>query len=79
MGARIFNIRVEEEMNRSKKDWEEYCLETLYKDRVFTIWWATENKFIANAMDRLIENKRIRISNKNLTYPHSRAIIRNKK
>ena len=66
-------------MNRTKAGWEEYCLGELNKDRFFTVWWATENMFIANAMDRLIKSKKIKISNTGLSYPHSKAIIRSKK
>ena len=63
-------------MNRTRKDWEEYCLGILKKDRLFTVWWATGNMFIANAMDRLIKSKRIKVSNKGLIFPRSKAIIR---
>ena len=64
-------------MNRTKEGWEEYCLGILGENRRFSVWWATENIFIANAMDRLIESGKIRI--KKLQFPFSRAIIRSKK
>lgn len=63
-------------MNRTKAGWEEYCLERLKENRIFSVWWATENQFIANAMSRLIESGKIRI--KKLGFPTSRAIIRSK-
>ena len=62
-------------MNRTKKDWEEYCIEYLLENkRRFSVWWATENKFIANAMDRLIKSKRIFVTP--LRFPQSKVMIR---
>ena len=62
-------------MNRSRKDWEEYCIRYLKdNNRRFTVWWATENMFISNAMDRLIKNKRIYVTP--LQFPDSKVRIR---
>ncbi len=61
-------------MNRTKKGWKEYCIEHLKNhDRMFTIWWATENKFISNAMDRLVKSKKIKVTP--LHFPISKVRI----
>ena len=61
-------------MNRTRKGWEEYCINYLKEhNRRFTIWWATENKFIANAMDRLIKEKKITVTH--LQFPISKVRI----
>ena len=40
----------------NKKEWEKWCLEKLKETGgVYTIFWATSNKFISNAMDRLVK------------------------
>ena len=62
-------------MSRTRTDWEEYCIEYIKnKGMVFDIWWATENKFIANAMDRLVLSKRIKVTP--LSFPLSEVIIK---
>ena len=58
----------------TKSQWEQYCIDILRDNPVFTVFWATENKFIANAMDRLISSGRIQIDK--LHFPISKAIIK---
>ena len=41
-------------MGRTKEQWEDYCIKYIRENNYqFTVFWATDNKFIANAMDRL--------------------------
>ena len=61
-------------MNRTKKQWENYCLEYLKKRKGFSVFWATDNKFIANAMDRLVKSKKIIITP--MQFPNSKVKIR---
>jgi hypothetical protein len=42
------------DMGRTKEQWEDYCIKHIRENNFqFTVFWATENKFIANAMERL--------------------------
>lgn len=57
----------------NKKQWEKHCLDYIKKHGgVYDIFWATSNKFISNAMDRLIKSKKIKI--RKLQFPHCRAL-----
>ncbi|KAF0148760.1 MAG: hypothetical protein FD143_2842 [Ignavibacteria bacterium] len=41
-------------MGRTKEQWENYCIKHIRENNYqYTVFWATENKFIANAMERL--------------------------
>lgn len=41
-------------MGRTKEQWEDYCIKHIKEHHnEYTVFWATENKFIAKAMERL--------------------------
>lgn len=57
-------------MGRTREQWESYCIEHLKEnDGYFSIFWATENQFIANAMTRLMPKLKI----KKLGFPVSKV------
>jgi len=59
-------------MGRTQKEWEDYCIKYIKDhDNHFGVFWATDNKFIANAMDRLKRSKRIVITP--LQFPTSKV------
>ena len=59
----------------NKTDWENYCIEYIKEhNNMFSVFWATSNKFIANAMDRL--NKRNDLKFKPLGFPNTKVIFR---
>ena len=44
----------------TRKKWEDFCIKYIKENgNQYSVFWATSNKFIANAMDRLIESKKI--------------------
>lgn len=58
------------------KEWEKYCLEKLKETGgVYTIFWATSNKFISNAMDRLSKKYIV----EKLSFPYHKMILGEKK
>lgn len=58
-------------MNRTRKQWERYCEDYIReRDNVFSIFWATENKFRANAMSRICK----RVKTKKLGFPFTKII-----
>lgn len=58
-------------MGKTKEQWEDYCIKHIRESGMqFTVFWATENKFVANAMDRL----KPRLITKDLGFPRTKVI-----
>ncbi len=56
----LSNNRVRTKMNRTRKGWESYCISHIKENgNQFSVFWATDNKFVSNAMQRLTSTNRI--------------------
>ena len=61
----------------TRKQWEDYCLDKIKRqDGRFSVFWATENKFIACAMDRLTVQGRLKT--KKLGFPYFQLLRKTK-
>lgn len=59
----------------TRKQWEQKVIDHVIEHGGFSIFWVTQNQFLASAADRLRNAGRLAVSNEGTGYPCSWAVI----